>query len=168
MLNRKFADLRHAPELDPRVLRYDPGTRPQAVVAIGPGARPKTKGGALLAAPGFRWALFFLPGCWYAITSVYDREAALVAHHVDLCVPAEECQGVLSFLDLKLDLMIRADGSAQWLDRDEYAQEVEAGAIPPDWQRAVEAAVADLDRGRLGGKFPPAFVAKYHPHPAPP
>ena len=84
MLNRKFADLRHAPELDPRLLGYDPTALPQAVVAIGPGARPKMKGGAVLAQPGFTWALFFFPGRWYAITSVYDGHGELVAHHVDL------------------------------------------------------------------------------------
>ena len=53
MLNRKFADLRHAPELDPRLYRYDPAALPQAVVAIGPKARVKTKGGAVLAEQGF-------------------------------------------------------------------------------------------------------------------
>ena len=97
MLNRKFADLRHAPELDPRVLAYDPAALPQSVVAVGPAAQRKTKGGAVLAEAGFTWALFFFPGQWYTITSVYDGRARWVAHHVDLCVPPEECEGVLSF-----------------------------------------------------------------------
>ena len=62
MLNRKYADLRHAPELDPRLVRYDPAALPQAVVALGPEARVKSKGGAVLAGPGFSWAIFLFPG----------------------------------------------------------------------------------------------------------
>jgi predicted RNA-binding protein associated with RNAse of E/G family len=163
VLNRKFADLRHAPELDPRPLGYDPTVLPQAVVAIGPGARPKMKGGAVLAQPGFTWALFFFPGRWYAITSIYDGHGELVAHHVDLCVPPEECDGMLSFLDLKLDLMLRPDGQALWLDEDDYAKEVEGGTILPEWQEAVARTVATLDRDREAGMFPPPEVARYRP-----
>jgi predicted RNA-binding protein associated with RNAse of E/G family len=163
VLNRKFADLRHAPELDPRLLRYDPAALPQAVVAIGPKARVKTKGGAVLAEPGFTWAMFLIPGGWYAIESVYDARGQLVAHHVDLCVPPEERDGMLSFLDLKLDLLIRSNGEAAWLDQDEYAREIEAGAIPPAWQRAVAETVTTIDRERHAGTFPPPEVGAYRP-----
>ena len=45
MLNRKFADLRHSPKLDPRVLSYDAAALPQAVVAIGPLAQRTTRWG---------------------------------------------------------------------------------------------------------------------------
>jgi predicted RNA-binding protein associated with RNAse of E/G family len=163
MLNRKFADLRHAPELDPRLLDYDPSRLPQAVVAMGPGARPKTKGGVLIAAPEFTWALSFFPGRWYAIVSAYDAQAALVAHHVDLCVPPEERDGILSFLDLKLDLLVHPDGRWSWLDQDDYDQEVAAGTIPPSWQEAVAATVAALDRQCRDRVFPPPPVARYRP-----
>jgi predicted RNA-binding protein associated with RNAse of E/G family len=163
MLNRKFADLRHAPELDPRLLDYDPLRLPQAVVAMGPEARPKAKGGVLLAGPGFTWALSFFPGCWYTIVSAYDARAALVAHHVDLCVPPEERDGILSFLDLKLDLLVCPDGRWSWLDQDDYDQEVAAGTIPPAWQEAVADAVAVLDRQCRDRVFPPPPVARYRP-----
>jgi hypothetical protein len=53
VLNRKFADLRHAKDLDPRVIRYDASALPQAVVVIWPRASRKTKGGVVLAEPGF-------------------------------------------------------------------------------------------------------------------
>jgi predicted RNA-binding protein associated with RNAse of E/G family len=163
VLNRKFADLRHAPELDPRLLRYDPAALPQAVVAIGPKARVKTKGGAVLAEPGFTWAMFLIPERWYAIESVYDARGQLVAHHVDLCVPPEERDGMLSFLDLKLDLLIQPNGEAAWLDQDEYVREIEAGTIPPPWQRAVAETVATIDRERHAGTFPPPEVGAYRP-----
>ena len=163
MLNRKFADLRHAPELEPRVVRYDPSALPQAVVALGPGARRKTKGGVVIAEPGFTWATFFFPGRWYSITSAYDGAGALVAHHVDLCVPPEERDGMLSFLDLKLDLLLRADGDRAWLDQDEYDAEISAGTIGPAWQASVADAVAELDRECLAGRFPPPAVARYRP-----
>ena len=167
MLNRKFADLRHAPQLDPRLIRYDPAALPQAVVAIGPGARAKRKGGAVLAGPGFTWATFFYPGRWYTIASVYDARGQLAAHHVDLCVPPEERDGMLSFLDLKLDLLILPGGEATWLDHDDYAREIEAGTIGLPWQRAVAEAVATLDRGRRRGAFPPREVESFRP-PEPP
>ena len=163
VLNRKFADLRHAPDLDPRLIRYDRAAFPQAVVAIGPKAGVKTKGGAVLAEPGFTWAMFLIPDHWYAIESVYDARGRLVAHHVDLCVPPEERDGMLSFLDLKLDLLIRSNGEAAWLDQDEYAHEIEAGTIPASWQRAVAETVATIDRQRQVGTFPPPEVGAYRP-----
>jgi predicted RNA-binding protein associated with RNAse of E/G family len=163
VLNRKFADLRHAPELDPRVRRYDPGALPQSVVSLGPAARRKTKGGLVLADPGFTWALSFFPGQWYSIASVYDAGGELVAHHVDLCVPAEERDGVLSFLDLKLDLLIRPDGQRAWLDQDDYDSEVAAGTIPAEWQASVAEAMASLDRAATAGAFPPPAVSGFRP-----
>jgi len=163
MLNRKFADLRHAPELDPRLLAYEPSRLPQAIVAMGPAARPKTKGGVVLAEPDFIWALSFFPGRWYTIVSVYDTRALLVAHHVDLCVPPEEHDGMLSFVDLKLDLLMRPDGSWSWLDQDDYDREITAGTISSAWQEAVAATVAALDRDCRTRVFPPPPVARYRP-----
>lgn len=163
MLNRKFADLRQAPELDPQLLRYELTALPQSVVAIGPAARPKTKGDVVLAAPGFTWSVFFFPGRWYTITTVHDPRGNLVAHHVDLCVPPEEHDGMLSFVDLKLDLLIRADGRATWLDEDDYAREVEAGTISSAWQGEVAGAMAAIDRERREGAFPPPAVERYRP-----
>jgi predicted RNA-binding protein associated with RNAse of E/G family len=158
MLNRKFADLRHSPRLDPRVLSYDASALPQAVVEIGPRAQRKTKGGVVLAEPGFTWAIFLLPDKWYAVESVYDRSGRLVAHHVDICRPLEETDGMLSFLDLKLDLLIRADGDASWLDQDDYQAEMDAGTISPAWQRSVAETAAQLDRERARGAFPPDVI----------
>jgi predicted RNA-binding protein associated with RNAse of E/G family len=163
MLNRKFADLRHAPDLDPRVLGYDPTKLPQAVVAVGPSARRKTKGGVVLAEPGFVWAVFFFPGHWYSITSVYDARAALVAHHVDLCAPSEERDGMLSCLDLKLDLLVQPDGGRSWLDQDDYDREVAAGTISTAWQEAVAQTVEALERDCRASVFPPASVSQYRP-----
>jgi predicted RNA-binding protein associated with RNAse of E/G family len=163
VLNRKFADLRHAKDLDPRVLSYDAAALPQAVVAIGPRASRKTKGGVVLAEPGFTWALFLFPGRWYAVESVYDRSGSLLAHHVDICRPLEETDGMLSFLDLKLDLLIRADGEASWLDQGDYEGEVAAGTIPPAWQKSVSDTVAALDRERACVAFPPDVIQRFRP-----
>jgi predicted RNA-binding protein associated with RNAse of E/G family len=163
MLNRKFADLRHSPKLDPRVLRYDAAALPQAVVAIGPRAQRKTKGGVVLAEPGFTWAIFLLPDKWYAVESIYDQSGGLVAHHVDICRPLEETDGILSFLDLKLDLLICADGKASWLDQEDYEGEVAAGTIPPAWQNSVSDTVAALDRERGAGVFPPEAIQRFRP-----
>jgi predicted RNA-binding protein associated with RNAse of E/G family len=163
MLNRKFADLRHSPKLDPRVISYDATALPQAVVAIGPRARRKTKGGVVLAEPGFTWAMFLFPGRWYAVESVYDQTGDLVAHHVDICRPHEETDGMLSFLDLKLDLLISADGKACWLDQEDYEEEVAAGTIPPAWQDSVSDTVAAIDSERAAGAFPPEAIQRFRP-----
>lgn len=147
--------MRHARDLDPRVLSYDASALPQAVVLIGPSASRKTKGGVVLAEPGFTWALFPFPGRWYAVESIYDRSGGPVAHHVDICRPLEETDGMLSFLDLKPDLLIDADGKARWLDQDEYQAEVAAGSIPPAWQKSVSDTVAALGGERTAGVSPP-------------
>jgi predicted RNA-binding protein associated with RNAse of E/G family len=123
----------------------------------------KRKGGVVLAEPGFTWAMFLFPGRWYATASVYGPRGELIAHHVDLCVPPEEQDGMLSFLDLKLDLLIRPDGEAAWLDQDDYAREIEAGSIPLEWQQAIAGTVAALDRDRREGTFPPQELVKYRP-----
>jgi predicted RNA-binding protein associated with RNAse of E/G family len=164
MLNRKFADLRHSPGLDPRVLSYDASAFPQAVVAIGPRAQRKTKGGVVLAEAGFTWAIFLLPDKWYAVESVYDQNGTLVAHHVDICRPSEEVDGMLSFLDLKLDLLICAGGKACWLDQEDYEGEVAAGTIPPAWQKSVSDTVAQLDRDLAAGAFPLDLVQRFRPN----
>jgi predicted RNA-binding protein associated with RNAse of E/G family len=163
VLNRKFADLRHAKDLDPLVLSYDGAALPQAVVAIGPRASRKTKGGVVLAEPGFTWALFLFPGRWYAVESVFDRNGSLVAHHVDICRPLEEKDGMLSFLDLKLDLLIRAEGEASWLDQDDYQSELDAGTISREWQMAVSETVTALDSERARGDFPPDVIRNFRP-----
>jgi predicted RNA-binding protein associated with RNAse of E/G family len=162
VLNRKFADLRHAPDLDPHLVSYDASALPQAVVAIGPRAVRKTKGGIVLADPGFTWAMFLFPGRWYAIESVYNGTGSLVAHHIDICRPLEEMDGMLSFIDLKLDLLICAGGEASWLDQEEYEEEVAAGTIPPAWQKSVSDTVTALDGERAAGVFPPQAIDRFH------
>ena len=163
MLNRKFADLRNYPTLDPRVISYDAAALPQAVVAIGPRAQRKTKGGVVLAEPGFIWAMFLFPGRLYAVESIFDRSGAFVAHHVDICRPSEEVDGMLSFLDLKLDLLIRADGEAAWLDQDEYQEEIDAGTISPEWQKSVAETATALDLERARGAFPHDVIRSFRP-----
>ena len=163
MLNRKYADLRHAPRLDPELLRYDPGTLPQAVARLGPGCRRKTKGGIVLGDPGFTWAVFLFPGRWHALTSIFDPTGGLVAHYVDVATPPEERDGVLSFLDLKLDLLVPAGGEDRWLDREDYEGEVREGRVPLAWQEAVDDAVAWLTRERAAGRFPPPEVRAFRP-----
>ena len=117
----------------------------------------------MLAEPGFTWAMFLFPGRWYAVESVYDQRGSLVAHHVDICRPLEETDGMLSFIDLKLDLLIRADGEASWLDQDEYEGEVAAGTIPRAWQKSVSETVAALDRERASGVFPNGAIQRFRP-----
>ena len=163
MLNRKYADLRQSPQLDPRPVRYDAAALPQSIVRLGPACRRKVKGGAVLALPGYTWSLFFFPGEWYTLTSVHDLGGHLVAHHVDLATPCEEKGCILSFLDLKLDLLIPARGPVVWLDRDEYEEEVEAGTISKDWQRRVAEAVEAIDRAHAALRFPPAAVTAFEP-----
>ena len=163
VLNRKFADLRNYPELDPHVISYDAVALPQAVVAIGPGAKRKTKGGVVLAEPGYTWAIFLFPGRLYAVESIFDQTGAFVAHHVDICRPAEEIDGMLSFLDLKLDLLIRADGQAAWLDQDEYQAEIDAGTISAGWQKVVSETATTLDSERTRGVFPPGVIGRFRP-----
>ncbi len=166
MLTRKYADLRHAPALDPRLLRYDPARVPQAVLRLGRGCTPRTKGGLPVAAPGYTWALAFFPGRWYAVTAVYDPAARLVGYLVDIATPAEEHEGYLSVLDLKLDLVIPAVGEARWVDREQLEAEVRAGRVPEAWQRAIAHTVAWLDAERRHGAFPPPELRAFRPEPA--
>jgi predicted RNA-binding protein associated with RNAse of E/G family len=165
MLNRKYADFRHAPRLDAGLVRYDPRTPPQAVARLGPACVRKTKGGLVLAEPGYTWALFLFPGAWYALTAIFDRDGHPVADHVDVATPPEEHEGMLSFVDLKLDLLIPAAGEDRWVDREDYEGEIRAGRVPAAWQAAVDGTVALLTRERAAGRFPPPEVRAFRPPP---
>jgi predicted RNA-binding protein associated with RNAse of E/G family len=117
----------------------------------------------VLGGPGFTWAVFLFPGRWYALTSVFDRAGDLVAHYVDVATPPEEREGILSFLDLKLDLLVPASGEDRWLDREDYEREVREGRVPLDWQEAVDETVTWLTRERRAGRFPPSEAAGFRP-----
>jgi predicted RNA-binding protein associated with RNAse of E/G family len=71
--------------------------------------------------------------------------------------------GMLSFLDLKLDLLIRADRESSWLDQEDYQAEVDSGAISPAWQKSVSDTAAALDRERARGAFPPDVIRSFRP-----
>jgi len=107
--------------------------------------------------------MFLFPARWYAVESVYDQSGRFVAHHVDICRPLEETDGMLSFLDLKLDLLICADGKASWLDQEDYEGEVAAGTIPTAWQKSVAETVAELDRELALGTFPSDQIRRFRP-----
>src|SRR5207244_2728609 len=113
MLNRKFADFRHAPALDPRILSHDPDRLPQTWARVGPDAATKVKGGLVLAEPGWLWAAFFFPDRWYSVMRIFDAARHHVADHIDIARPAEPVDNMPSFLDLKLDLVLGADGKGR-------------------------------------------------------
>ena len=161
MLKRHYADLRHAPQLDPQILAYDPLALPQAVVRLGPACRRRIKGGVVIAEPGWTGAFFLYPGRWYAVMVVSDTEGALAAYHVDLCTPLEERDGMLSFVDLKLDLVMLPDRTARWVDWEDYHAEVRAGTISASWQATVHDTMTALDRACAAGEFPPPEVRAF-------
>ena len=165
MLKRHYADFRHAPRLDPQVLAYDPAALPQAVYLLGPACRRRVKGGVVIAEPGWTGGFFLYPGRWYAVISIHDAAGALVAYHVDLCTPVEERDGMLSFVDLKLDLVILPDGETRWVDWEDYHAEVRAGTIGAAWQAAVHDTKTALDGACAAGDFPPPEVRAFRPPP---
>lgn len=82
-----------------------------------------------------RFVETFYADRWYNVFAIYDRDdGGLKGWYCNVCFPAEFANGVVSYRDLALDLLVFADGRQLVLDEDEFSvlplsPEVRAGAL---------------------------------------
>lgn len=92
---------------------------------------------------GDRFVERYYPGRGYAIWQVEDADGSLKGWYCNISTPVVEHDGVLSFNDLLLDLLVYPDGRYAVLDRDEFdaarRQGLDAGLA-----RQAEAALAEV------------------------
>jgi predicted RNA-binding protein associated with RNAse of E/G family len=78
---------------------------------------------------------------WYNIFEIHGPDGTLKGWYCNIGKPAvEEAEGIISYVDLALDLWVSADGVQTVLDEDEFA----ALDLDADTRARAEAALAEL------------------------
>lgn len=71
---------------------------------------------------GDRFVEYYYSDRWYNIFAIYDRDdGALKGWYCNIGKPAVIEDGIVSYVDLALDLWVSADGTQTVLDEDEFA-----------------------------------------------
>ncbi|MCC6298826.1 MAG: DUF402 domain-containing protein [Anaerolineales bacterium] len=71
---------------------------------------------------GDRFVEYYYSDRWYNIFAIYDRDdGALKGWYCNIGKPAVIEDGVVSYVDIALDLWVSADGTQTVLDEDEFA-----------------------------------------------
>ena len=72
---------------------------------------------------GDRFVEYFYTDRWYNIFRIHDRDDGKVkGWYCNICKPAEIEAGVVSYVDLALDLWVSANGKQTVLDEDEFEE----------------------------------------------
>jgi uncharacterized protein len=70
---------------------------------------------------GDRFVEYYYSDRWYNIFAIYDREnGGLKGWYCNIGMPAVIEDGIVSYVDLALDLWVSADGKQSVLDEDEF------------------------------------------------
>ena len=87
---------------------------------------------------------------WYNVFQIYSAGGELKGWYCNVSAPAVIEDGVLTFVDLALDLFVYPDRRFLVLDQDEF-DELEQSTYRPEDAGAAKAALAELiDRARAG------------------
>ncbi len=84
---------------------------------------------------GDRFVEFYYSDRWYNIFEIHDRDDGQIkGWYCNVGMPAMFEEGIVSYVDLALDLWVSSNGNQTVLDEDEFAQlgleeEVRAGAM---------------------------------------
>jgi predicted RNA-binding protein associated with RNAse of E/G family len=92
------------------------------------------------------WGILFLPlGAWFHVRTYHRASGALVGMVVNINTPPESPEpGVLSYLDLEVDVVRLPDGTVRVIDRPALRAAVEAGWVDPETARRAEETAAWL------------------------
>jgi len=84
---------------------------------------------------GDRFVEYYYTDRWYNIFAIYDRDDGKIkGWYCNIGMPAQIEAGVVSYVDLALDLWVSTDGKLTVLDEDEFdaldlGEELRAGAL---------------------------------------
>ena len=103
---------------------------PSELVARSEFGPPEVDLGPVTLQQGDVFVEFYYWDRWYTIAQVFAPVGMLNGWYCDVCEPPRwDAPGVLSYLDLDLDLWRDADGMVVLLDEDEFAAHVAQGAF---------------------------------------
>ena len=91
---------------------------------------------------GDRFVETFYADRWYNVFAIHDiDDDRLKGWYCNISYPAEFGDGIISYIDLALDLLVYPDGRQLVLDEDEF----NALALPPEVQQRVRQALEELE-----------------------
>lgn len=80
----------------------------------------------IIEASGKKWisrvpaVSFFIPGCWYNIVALIEDTG--VRYYCNIASPVYSSDGIMTYIDYDLDVIITIDGRCIVVDEDEYEQ----------------------------------------------
>jgi protein associated with RNAse G/E len=90
---------------------------------------------------------------WYNVFRFHKPDGEMLAHYVNIAMPAKLEGDVLSYIDLDIDVIQWADGRVEVLDRDDFEENQVKYSYPPDViasaERALTEVLALIDKGEL-------------------
>lgn len=100
---------------------------------------------------GDRFVEYYYSDRWYNIFAIYDRDDGQIkGWYCNVGKPAEFEDGIVSYVDLALDLWVSANGTQTVLDEDEF----DALELPDELRARALTGLAELKRLFLNDKPP--------------
>ena len=87
---------------------------------------------------------FFWTDRWYSVFRFQTPDGRLLRFYCNINTPARLADGVLSFVDLDVDVLVNPDYSFTVLDEDEFELHAELYAYPKDYRFHVRRALGEL------------------------
>ena len=101
--------------------------------------------------------MHLVPRTGWWIATFWDQDEPRWSVTVDICTPPRLSDGVLTYIDLELDILVgRGTGDAQIVDEDEFAAACDGGSIPPAEAPAARQTANEI--ALLAGHGAPPFA----------
>lgn len=97
---------------------------------------------------------FFWTDRWYSVFRFQTPSGSLLRFYCNINTPARLADGVLSFVDLDVDVLVNPDYSHTILDEDEFELHAKLYAYPKDYRDNVLRALDELLRLLESRQFP--------------
>ena len=97
---------------------------------------------------------FYWTDRWYSVFRFQTPEGSLLKFYCNVNTPARLESGVLSFVDLDVDVLVNPDYSYVVLDEDEFARHSELYGYPESYRNGVSRALDEIFRLVEARQFP--------------
>lgn len=101
---------------------------------------------------------FVFPDAWHDIGRFHLRDGSFTGWYTNLCKPVQIDGDRWIGNDVFLDLWQFPDGTAQWLDEDEYAEAIKKGLIDSPLKKQVQNQRALIELQVAQDAWPPAIA----------
>ena len=103
---------------------------------------------------GTRTAEYYWFNRWYNIFRFLKNDSSTRLWYCNISTPPKLENGVLSYIDLDMDILVQADFTYQVLDIEEFEQNAKLFGYPDEVRREVQRAIADVSSLIEARQFP--------------